>query len=206
MTSTSRPGAEPILLAFSGGLDTSFCVPWLKETYQRPVITVTVDTGGIDAAAAQSLAERSQKLGASRTSSHRCAHALFRAGAQISADGQCAPRRGISALRRRGARAAGADDRANGVVARDQNGGARVHGGRQRPGAVRSGAAHLGPGPRDHCAGARPRVQAAGTIEVSRRSSAADSALWRGLFGEPRIMGGDHRRQGNADFRGQYSG
>ncbi len=64
MTSTARPGAEPILLAFSGGLDTSFCVPWLKETYQRPVITVTVDTGGIDAAAAQSLAERSVLLGA----------------------------------------------------------------------------------------------------------------------------------------------
>jgi argininosuccinate synthase len=64
MTSTARPGAEPILLAFSGGLDTSFCVPWLKETYRRPVITVTVDTGGIDAATAQSLAERSVLLGA----------------------------------------------------------------------------------------------------------------------------------------------
>src|SRR5258707_8599010 len=64
MTSTSRQGAEPILLAFSGGLDTSFCVPWLKDTYQRPVITVTVDTGGIDADAARSLAERSVRLGA----------------------------------------------------------------------------------------------------------------------------------------------
>jgi argininosuccinate synthase len=64
MTSTARQGSEPILLAFSGGLDTSFCVPWLKETYQRPVITVTVDTGGIDAAAAKSLAERSVALGA----------------------------------------------------------------------------------------------------------------------------------------------
>jgi argininosuccinate synthase len=64
MTSTSGAGAEPILLAFSGGLDTSFCVPWLKDTYQRPVITVTVDTGGIDAAAAKSLAERSVQLGA----------------------------------------------------------------------------------------------------------------------------------------------
>jgi argininosuccinate synthase len=61
---THRQGNEPILLAFSGGLDTSFCVPWLKDTYQRPVITVTVDTGGIDAAAAQSLAERSALLGA----------------------------------------------------------------------------------------------------------------------------------------------
>jgi argininosuccinate synthase len=64
MTPTSKEGAEPILLAFSGGLDTSFCVPWLKETYRRPVITVTVDTGGIDAAAAKSLAERSVRLGA----------------------------------------------------------------------------------------------------------------------------------------------
>jgi argininosuccinate synthase len=58
------PGSGPILLAYSGGLDTSFCVPWLKETYERPVITVTVDTGGIDAAAARSLAERSARLGA----------------------------------------------------------------------------------------------------------------------------------------------
>jgi argininosuccinate synthase len=64
MTSTFRQGPEPILLAFSGGLDTSFCVPWLKDTYQRPVITVTVDTGGIDAQAAKSLAERSVRLGA----------------------------------------------------------------------------------------------------------------------------------------------
>ena len=64
MTSTFGHGAEPILLAFSGGLDTSFCVPWLKETYQRPVITVTVDTGGIDAPAAKSLAQRSAQLGA----------------------------------------------------------------------------------------------------------------------------------------------
>jgi argininosuccinate synthase len=64
MTSTMSTGGEPILLAFSGGLDTSFCVPWLKDTYQRPVITVTVDTGGIDAEAAKSLAERSVLLGA----------------------------------------------------------------------------------------------------------------------------------------------
>ena len=64
MTSTLTQGSEPILLAFSGGLDTSFCVPWLKATYQRPVITVTVDTGGIDAAAATALAQRSRLLGA----------------------------------------------------------------------------------------------------------------------------------------------
>jgi argininosuccinate synthase len=56
--------SDPIVLAFSGGLDTSFCIPWLAETYGRSVVTVTVDTGGIDAEAAQGLAERSRALGA----------------------------------------------------------------------------------------------------------------------------------------------
>jgi argininosuccinate synthase len=55
---------DPIVLAFSGGLDTSFCIPLLAETLGRPVVTVTVDTGGIDAEAAESLAERSRALGA----------------------------------------------------------------------------------------------------------------------------------------------
>ncbi|HVY65796.1 MAG TPA: argininosuccinate synthase [Gammaproteobacteria bacterium] len=56
--------AKPIVLAFSGGLDTSFCIPWLKETYNRPVVTVTVNCGGIDAAAARQLEERAKALGA----------------------------------------------------------------------------------------------------------------------------------------------
>ena len=55
---------SPIILAFSGGLDTSFCVPWLKETHGRDVITATIDTGGIDAAAADALEERALALGA----------------------------------------------------------------------------------------------------------------------------------------------
>ena len=61
---TTAAGAKPILLAFSGGLDTSFCVPWLAETYGRPIITVTVNTGGIDAEAARVLKQRSKELGA----------------------------------------------------------------------------------------------------------------------------------------------
>ncbi|HVH85073.1 MAG TPA: argininosuccinate synthase domain-containing protein, partial [Steroidobacteraceae bacterium] len=63
---SSAPGAgtTPIVLAYSGGLDTSFLVPWIAETYRRPVITVTVDTGGIDAETARALAERARALGA----------------------------------------------------------------------------------------------------------------------------------------------
>src|SRR6202166_3655889 len=64
MTQTTQTGVKPIVLAYSGGLDTSFLVPWVAENYRRPIITVTVDTGGIDAAAARALRERSQALGA----------------------------------------------------------------------------------------------------------------------------------------------
>ena len=63
--SNASGASSPILLAFSGGLDTSFCVPWPKETYGRDVVTFTVDTGGLDAAAIQVLEERSKALGAS---------------------------------------------------------------------------------------------------------------------------------------------
>jgi argininosuccinate synthase len=64
MAATAQQMGSPIVLAYSGGLDTSFLVPWLGEHEHRPVITVTVDTGGIDAAASATLAERSAALGA----------------------------------------------------------------------------------------------------------------------------------------------
>jgi argininosuccinate synthase len=57
---------DPIVLAFSGGLDTSFCIPWLTETTGRPVVTVTVDTGGLDAGAAAALEDRARALGAAQ--------------------------------------------------------------------------------------------------------------------------------------------
>jgi argininosuccinate synthase len=60
----SNTSTSPIILAFSGGLDTSFCVPWLKETYGRPVVTVCINTGGLDDAAAKELEERAMALGA----------------------------------------------------------------------------------------------------------------------------------------------
>ena len=53
-----------IVLAFSGGLDTSFCVPYLQEAYDAPVHTVTVDTGGMDAEARSAVASRAEALGA----------------------------------------------------------------------------------------------------------------------------------------------
>ena len=67
MTETEARGdSRPILLAFSGGLDTSCCVPWLREQTGREVVTVTINTGGIDEEAAAALAARSAALGAAR--------------------------------------------------------------------------------------------------------------------------------------------
>ncbi|MEL7833938.1 argininosuccinate synthase [Fodinibius sp. Rm-B-1B1-1] len=37
---------KKIVLAFSGGLDTSYCVPYLKQTYDGKIHTVLVNTGG----------------------------------------------------------------------------------------------------------------------------------------------------------------
>jgi len=53
-----------IVLAFSGGLDTSFCVPYLQETYDTPVHTVTVDTGGVTADDRADIEARATELGA----------------------------------------------------------------------------------------------------------------------------------------------
>jgi len=53
------------VLAFSGGLDTSFCVLWLREQGYR-VSTVTVDTGGFPPAELKRIEELSAQLGAEK--------------------------------------------------------------------------------------------------------------------------------------------
>jgi argininosuccinate synthase len=53
-----------IVLAFSGGLDTSFCLVWLREELGAEVIPVTVDTGGFRRGDRARLAARARALGA----------------------------------------------------------------------------------------------------------------------------------------------
>ena len=53
-----------IVLAFSGGLDTTFCVLWLMKELGAEVITVTVDTGGFSSEELTAIAARSKSLGA----------------------------------------------------------------------------------------------------------------------------------------------
>lgn len=54
---------EKVVLAFSGGLDTSFCVPYLRER-NYDVVTLFVDTGGVSEAERAAIEERAHKLGA----------------------------------------------------------------------------------------------------------------------------------------------
>ncbi len=53
---------KDIVLAFSGGLDTSFCVPWLQERGWA-VHTVFADTGGVDAEERAFIEQRAAELG-----------------------------------------------------------------------------------------------------------------------------------------------
>ncbi|HJW09161.1 MAG TPA: argininosuccinate synthase [Holophagaceae bacterium] len=55
--------SKTALLAFSGGLDTSFCVLWLREQGFE-VITATVDTGGFDDLELARIGSLSARLGA----------------------------------------------------------------------------------------------------------------------------------------------
>ena len=59
--------SKDLVLAFSGGLDTSFCIPWLKERGYA-VHTVFADTGGVDAEERAYIEQRAAELGAA---SHR---------------------------------------------------------------------------------------------------------------------------------------
>jgi argininosuccinate synthase len=54
---------KDIVLAFSGGLDTSFCIPWLQERGWA-VHTVFADTGGVDAEERAYIEARAAELGA----------------------------------------------------------------------------------------------------------------------------------------------
>jgi argininosuccinate synthase len=54
---------KKVVLAFSGGLDTSYCVKYLSEEKGYEVHTITVNTGGFDAAEVKTIEERAKNLG-----------------------------------------------------------------------------------------------------------------------------------------------
>lgn len=54
---------KKVVLAFSGGLDTSYCVKYLGEEKGYEVHTLTVNTGGFDAAEIKAIEDRAKYLG-----------------------------------------------------------------------------------------------------------------------------------------------
>ena len=54
---------KKVVLAYSGGLDTSVAVAWLKEQYGVEVVTLTVDLGG--ESLRESVGQRALAAGAS---------------------------------------------------------------------------------------------------------------------------------------------
>ena len=55
---------KKIVLGFSGGLDTSYCVKYLTEEKGFEVHTITVNTGGFDASEVNAIEYRAKSLGA----------------------------------------------------------------------------------------------------------------------------------------------
>src|ERR1039458_6685324 len=55
---------KKVALAFSGGLDTSYCVKYLTEELGLEVYTVTVNTGGFNEAELETIEKRALSLGA----------------------------------------------------------------------------------------------------------------------------------------------
>ena len=61
----SKKEIKKIVLAYSGGLDTSIIIPWLKENYNNPeIIAVAGDVGQNDEL--EGLEEKAKKTGASK--------------------------------------------------------------------------------------------------------------------------------------------
>lgn len=65
------------VLAFSGGLDTSFCVPYLREK-GFDVVTVFADTGGVPAEERAAIEARAIELGAVEHVTEDCGDAVWR--------------------------------------------------------------------------------------------------------------------------------
>ena len=59
---------KKVVVAFSGGLDTSYCVKYLNEDKGFEVHTITINTGGFNAEEVQAIEQRAKNLG---VASHR---------------------------------------------------------------------------------------------------------------------------------------
>ena len=128
---------KKVALAYSGGLDTSVIIPWLKENYGCEVVAVCGDIGqGGDELTG--LEEKARKTGASEVHIEDMREEfvseylwkLVRAGRRLRAQ--------VSAGHLHRAAAAGQEAGGSGARHRLRRAGPRLHGQGQRPGALRA--------------------------------------------------------------------
>jgi tRNA U34 2-thiouridine synthase MnmA/TrmU len=79
---------KKVVLAYSGGLDTSVAVAWLREQYEAEVVTLTVDLGG--GSLREGVANRAMSAGASRASGS-CASSSGPASRPMPGTRACTP-------------------------------------------------------------------------------------------------------------------
>ena len=61
-----KESKKKVVLAYSGGLDTSIIIPWLKENYDCEVIAFAADLGQNDFPDAKALEDKALKTGVGR--------------------------------------------------------------------------------------------------------------------------------------------
>ena len=61
-----KESKKKVVLAYSGGLDTSIIIPWLKENYDCEVIAFAADLGQNDFPDAKALEDKALTTGASK--------------------------------------------------------------------------------------------------------------------------------------------
>ena len=131
------PRVHKVVLAYSGGLDTSIIIPWLKENYGAEVIAFAADIGQGEELIG--LEEKAMRTGASKCIIEDLRDEFVREFVFPTLRGRSRLRAQVSArhfLRPPADRTqAGGDRRAGGGRRR----GARLHRQRQRPGALRAG-------------------------------------------------------------------
>ena len=150
---TGATERDKVILAYSGGLDTSVMVPWIGEKYNLDVVAFTVDLGqGEDIERIRQKALRHRGGGRRR---HRRPQPVRRLLRLPGPDGRCHVRRQVSAGHGAGPAADRQADGRRRPRAQRQGGRARLHRQGQRSGAFRRDLPDFGTGFEDHRSGAR---------------------------------------------------
>ncbi len=200
--SSSKTKIKRVVLAYSGGLDTSIILKWLQTTYGAEVVTFTADLGQ-----GEELDARAQKGGAARGQAgayfHRGSARGIRARLRVSdVSGQCALRGPVSARdldRAPPDRQTAGRDRARGRRRRDRPRRDRQG---QRPGALRTLRLCAGAGHQDHRSLARMEFRVAQRAHRFRR--AAPDPDRQGQARRRAVL--DRRQSAACLLRGQSAG